>query len=120
MDNKTLGAILGGFGAIIIVIAVGFGILIYTDNNEDPAPTPTVTATPTPEPSVSSPDPDQLVFEILEEVWAEQSYRDQQKLCLLFNTYPEQAWLAFDGSSNGYISRDQFMEFFSGKCASIT
>jgi hypothetical protein len=118
MDNKTLGAILGGFGLVIIVIAVGFGVLVYSSNNEDPAPAPTVTA-PAPEPSTPTVDPDQFVFDILEEVWNKQSYQDQQNMCMLFNAYPDQAWESFDSPQNEYLTKDQFMEFFSGKCSTI-
>lgn len=107
-------------GSVLMVCLTALGIALVVSGGDEPAPAPTVTA-PAPEPSTPAPttDPDDLVFEILEEVWNKQSYSDQQSLCVLFNTYPDQAWQAFDSPQNKYITQDQFVEFFSGKCSTI-
>jgi len=120
--DKTTAIVVGTMSVVLMLVLGAVGIAVITDDNgQAPAPMMTSAPAPTPEPSATpTSGADEFILEILEQTWNKQSYSDQQSLCTLFNYAPEQAWNAFDDGSEHLVPKDVFMEFFSGKCASIT
>lgn len=106
-----------------------------TSQSPEPAPEPT----PEPEPATQAPAPaprptpepepveeetfippnaeDDLARIVLDSVWRDTSYADQQDMCLLYNLSPDMAWDAFSGGDEGgAISRNVFDEHFTEEC----
>jgi hypothetical protein len=120
MNKNTLVAIIAGL-VVVCVTALGIAFIVSGGTEDEPAPVATTEPAPTPAPSATpTSGGDEFILGLLEETWNKQSYSDQQSLCILFNYAPEEAWNAFDEGSEHLVPKDVFMEFFSGKCASIT
>lgn len=85
-----------------------------------PAPTVTVTAAPTVAPTVAPPAPvptSNFYQDSLTEAWNSMSSTDQEGMCFAYNTWPADAWDAFNQGAEGLVPRNEFDQFFSMKCS---
>jgi hypothetical protein len=79
------------------------------------APAPTVTVTSSSKPTYGTPDA--TTQSLMHEVWREESYADQARLCKLYRTSPDASFNAFNSGAKYPISRIDFDTFFQGVCA---
>jgi hypothetical protein len=89
-------------------------VLAGCTTSTDPAPTVTVTAQAEPAPA---PAADPVTSAALEVAWDSMDDEAHDAMCLLFTVDEQWAWEEFSaGSGEDFITREQFADFFDGKC----
>ena len=105
---------------MIKYIGIGLaGLALVGCTQAAPAPAPTVTVTAAP--TVAPPDPTptaNFYQDVLQEAWDSMSTTYQEGMCFAYNTWPADAWDAFNQGADGLVPRSEFEQFFSIKCAS--
>lgn len=104
---------------MIKYIGIGLaGLALVGCTQAAPAPAPAPTVTVTAAPTVAPAPVPNLYQEAMQESWDAMSYADQENVCLVYNSWPAEAWDAFNEGAEGLVPRSEFDKFFSSKCAS--